>query len=77
MGVMGVERISGETPSVGVVDSDELELRPDRRIFFKSNKNNDTKLARYRYRCICQSKDPVEGWPRQPNEALNFPAKLQ
>jgi hypothetical protein len=28
MGVIGVERISGEADSVGVVDSEELELRP-------------------------------------------------
>jgi hypothetical protein len=49
MGVMGVERISGETPSVGVVDSDELELRPENRNFSKirnqSNKNNFNEMS--------------------------------
>lgn len=43
----------------------------------QSNKNNYTKLARYRNRCKCRSKDPAEGWPRQPNEASNFPARPQ
>lgn len=37
IGVIGVERISGETPSVGVVDSDELELRPtEKRVSYPS-----------------------------------------
>jgi hypothetical protein len=43
MGVMGVERISGETPSVGVVDSDELELRPENRNVL--NKIKATKIT--------------------------------
>lgn len=52
MGVIGVERISGEADSVGVVDSEELELRPRKKkvithcyVIFRIDRNIGTYIS--------------------------------